>query len=286
MFQPSHDARWNQANDFSLWRAITREMSEELLGSDENYHSDVRPIDYQQWPFYNALESARQAGTLRLYWLGLGIDPLTLVADMLTVAVFDAPLFDRTFTSLVAANDEGHFLTDGRPDGRPSAFRSTPPPSRGSPTPSPSSRPALRSCGPLGSSTPNSSPCDRSVTAAGGLVGPNGAAGAQLDPQLPVAGSRRHESGSGWGTWRRGSRALRRCASGSGKAGKEVGVAPAIRRARVDVHHPPRSRLRLAARRRRLGAPGCGSRWRLAFIPATRRRFVSCSSPRSPPGPS
>jgi hypothetical protein len=114
VFQPSNDAPWNRANDFSLWRAITREMSEELLGTDENYHSDVQPIDYQRWPFYASLDAARQAGTLRLYWLGLGIDPLTLVADMLTVAVFDASLFDRTFTRLVTTNDEGHLLTDGR----------------------------------------------------------------------------------------------------------------------------------------------------------------------------
>ena len=122
VFQPSHDAPWNRTNDFSLWRAIAREMSEELLGCGENYHSEVRPIDYERWPFYAALEAASQAGTLRLYWLGLGIDPLTLVADMLTVAVFDAPLFDRTFTGLVAANDEGHFLTDGRPDGSTIGF--------------------------------------------------------------------------------------------------------------------------------------------------------------------
>ncbi|HEY7014132.1 MAG TPA: hypothetical protein VH480_15325, partial [Streptosporangiaceae bacterium] len=27
MFQPSHDAEWNLANDFSLWRAIVREMA-------------------------------------------------------------------------------------------------------------------------------------------------------------------------------------------------------------------------------------------------------------------
>jgi hypothetical protein len=113
VFQPSHDALWNQANDFNLWRAITREMSEELLGRDENYHSDIEPIDYSRWPFYADLDAARQAGTLRLYWLGLGIDPLTFVADLLTVAVFDSALFDRTFTSLVTANDEGQLLTDG-----------------------------------------------------------------------------------------------------------------------------------------------------------------------------
>lgn len=92
-------------------------MSEELLGRDENYHSDVRPIDYQHWPFYNELDAARQAGNLKLYWLGLGVDPLSLVTDMLTVAVLDAAFFDRTFTGLVTANDEGQILTNQRSDG-------------------------------------------------------------------------------------------------------------------------------------------------------------------------
>ncbi len=113
VFQPSHDASWNRANDFDLWRSITRELSEELLGSDEDYHSDIAPIDYERWPLYTELASARTAGTLRVYWLGLGVDPLTLAADMLTVAVFDAALFDAVFSGLVSANDEGH-LVSGR----------------------------------------------------------------------------------------------------------------------------------------------------------------------------
>lgn len=116
MFQPSHDAGWNQANDFDLWRAITRELSEELLGGSEDYHSDVAPIDYDRWPLYAELARARDAGTLRVYWLGLGIDALSLASDMLTVAVFDAGLFDAVFAGLVAANDEGH-LVSGDADG-------------------------------------------------------------------------------------------------------------------------------------------------------------------------
>ena len=43
-----------------------------------------------------------------MYWLGLGIDPLTFVADMLTVAVFEAKVFDEIFGRLVTANAEGH----------------------------------------------------------------------------------------------------------------------------------------------------------------------------------
>ncbi|WP_052707691.1 hypothetical protein [Streptomyces rubellomurinus] len=108
MFQASHDAPWNEANDFDLWRAIVRELSEELLGSSEDYGSDTHPIDYDAWPFHQALNAARAAGTLRVFWLGLGMDPLTLVTDMLTVAVFDAELFDATFARIVSTNDEGH----------------------------------------------------------------------------------------------------------------------------------------------------------------------------------
>jgi hypothetical protein len=117
VFQPSHDAGWNRANDFSLWRSIVRELAEELLGGGEDYHSDAAPIDYQSWPLYTALAEARQAGRLRVFWLGLGADPLTLAADMLTVAVFDADLFDETFAALVRANDEGRIITGGGASG-------------------------------------------------------------------------------------------------------------------------------------------------------------------------
>jgi hypothetical protein len=117
MFQPSHDAAWNLSHDFSLWRSIVRELSEELLGADEDYHSDAAPIDYQRWPLYTALADARRNGTLRVHWLGLGMDPLTLVVDMLSVAVFDAAFFDAVFAGLVSANEEGRIVTGEDPTG-------------------------------------------------------------------------------------------------------------------------------------------------------------------------
>jgi hypothetical protein len=118
MFQPSDEAGWNLANDLSLWRAIAREVSEELLGTSEDYGSDRAPIDYGRWPFFAALTAARQAGTLRGYWLGVGADVLTLDVDLLTVLVFDAPFFDAEFGGLVAANDEGYLLkSPARPGG-------------------------------------------------------------------------------------------------------------------------------------------------------------------------
>ncbi|MFJ1938848.1 XRE family transcriptional regulator [Kitasatospora sp. NPDC088160] len=108
MFQASHDAPWNEGNDFDLWRAILRELSEELLGDAEDYGSDRAPIDYAAWPLNRSLTAAREDGRLRVFWLGLGMDPLTFVTDMLTVAVFDAELFDETFRRIVSTNDEGH----------------------------------------------------------------------------------------------------------------------------------------------------------------------------------
>jgi hypothetical protein len=117
LFQPSHDAGWNRANDFSLWRCFIRELAEELLGAGEDYQSDAAPIDYGRWPLAARLASARRSGALRMYWLGLGCDPLTLATDMLSVAVFDARLFDATFTGLVRANAEGRIVAPGGPGG-------------------------------------------------------------------------------------------------------------------------------------------------------------------------
>ncbi len=111
MFQPSGEAEWNVAHDFGLWQAIAREVSEELLNTSEDYGSDQAPIDYDRWPFFATLSGARRSGRLHGYWLGTGTDVLTLDMDLLTVLVFDAPLFDAEFSGLVAANDEGHLIT-------------------------------------------------------------------------------------------------------------------------------------------------------------------------------
>jgi hypothetical protein len=120
MFQPAHNAPWNIANDFSIWRAIVRELAEELLGRGEDYGSAGRPINYDAWPLYAALSRARRAGQARLFWLGMGVDPLSLATDQLTVLVLDAPVFDELFGSLVHANEEGRVVARD-PDAEPGA---------------------------------------------------------------------------------------------------------------------------------------------------------------------
>ncbi|MFE3196852.1 XRE family transcriptional regulator [Embleya sp. NPDC059237] len=110
VFQPSHDATWNEENDFDLWKAIARELAEELLGRTEDYGSDRAPIDYPTWPFYVDLTQARDAGRVKAFWLGLGMDPLTFVTDMLTAVVIDADLFDELFPQVSPHNSEGHVV--------------------------------------------------------------------------------------------------------------------------------------------------------------------------------
>lgn len=110
IFQASGEAPWNDMNDFSLWRCMVREFAEELLGRTEDYGSERTPIDYAAWPFAAAMDSALAAGQTSAHCLGLGVDPLTLATDLLTVAVFDAPVFDELFAARVDENTEGLLL--------------------------------------------------------------------------------------------------------------------------------------------------------------------------------
>jgi hypothetical protein len=110
IFQPVAGTPESERGDLSLWRAMVREFSEELLGTPEDYTSDNGPFNYDRWDFYRRLTAARDSGKLGTWCLGLGVDPLTLVADILTVAVFDSDLFDTTFTGLVADNSEGRVI--------------------------------------------------------------------------------------------------------------------------------------------------------------------------------
>ncbi|MFA1551952.1 hypothetical protein [Actinomadura chokoriensis] len=90
--------------DFDLWRCMVREYAEELLGMDENYGAG---FVQDEWPFHQAMTTARDEGLLRAHFLGLGVDPLTFALDLLTVVVVERDLFGDLFGALVAVNDEG-----------------------------------------------------------------------------------------------------------------------------------------------------------------------------------
>jgi len=110
VFQPSGEAPWNEANDFSLWRGLLREYAEELLGVDEDHGSEHAPIDYAAWPLAKAMTDGLADGTVRAWCLGLGADPLTFALDLLAVVVIDAPRYDDLFGDMVDDNAEGHVI--------------------------------------------------------------------------------------------------------------------------------------------------------------------------------
>ena len=111
VFQAAGEAGWNLRNDFDLWRSMIREYAEELLGEDDDYGAEHAPIDYATWPLAAAMTRGLAEGAIRAYVLGLGVDPLTLATDLLTVVVIDAGLYDEIFGRVIAVNEEGRVLS-------------------------------------------------------------------------------------------------------------------------------------------------------------------------------
>src|SRR6266508_1132893 len=112
VFQPASILPVPESPDFDLWRNMMREYSEEFLGNPEHDGSGD-PIDYANEEPFRTLDAARQAGKIRVFCLGAGIDALNFVGDLFTVAVFDADVFDDVFDELVELNEEGT-ITSGR----------------------------------------------------------------------------------------------------------------------------------------------------------------------------
>lgn len=106
VFQPASVLTPPHSPDFDLWRNMMREYSEEYLGNPE-HDGNGPPIDYENEEPFRSLGAARQAGKIRVFCLGIGIDTLNYVGDVLTVAVFDSDVFDTIFERIVEQNEEG-----------------------------------------------------------------------------------------------------------------------------------------------------------------------------------
>lgn len=113
IFQPSSLLPAARAADFDLWRNIQRELGEELLGMPEA-DGHGRPVDYASGPF-GVLDEARDAGRVRVWCLGVALDALTLVGEILTVLVVDADVFDHLAYDFVDRNDEGQVVAERFP---------------------------------------------------------------------------------------------------------------------------------------------------------------------------
>ncbi|MCG5464261.1 XRE family transcriptional regulator [Micromonospora sp. MED01] len=113
IFQPSSLLPAARQADFDLWRNIQREFSEELLGMAEA-DGHGQPVDYASGPF-GVLDEARAAEKLTVSCLGVALDALTLVGEILTVLVVDAEVFDGLAADFVERNDEGMVMGERFP---------------------------------------------------------------------------------------------------------------------------------------------------------------------------
>ena len=106
VFQPSGPDPDRERADLSLWRSMLREFDEELRDRPESYGGDPAG----DWPFARRMTQALATGEVRVWCLGLGVDPLTWATDLLTVAVIESHLFDQLFSLAPRPNEEGRVL--------------------------------------------------------------------------------------------------------------------------------------------------------------------------------
>ncbi|MFE0577786.1 helix-turn-helix domain-containing protein [Streptomyces sp. NPDC058874] len=126
VFQPSSVMPWDQSNDFDLWRNVLREYAEEFLGDPEADGSSGEPIDYDGTEPFRSLNQARREGKVRPFCFGIGLDPLTLAGEILSVVVIDADVYDSVFSGMVSRNSEGAVVA-GRAGGSGTGIEFTEP---------------------------------------------------------------------------------------------------------------------------------------------------------------
>ena len=69
-------------------------------------------LDYDAWPIYQMLPEARRSRSVRAYFLGIALNPLSLGADLLTAVIFDATAFESAFPIARHSNSEGLIVRD------------------------------------------------------------------------------------------------------------------------------------------------------------------------------
>lgn len=125
MFQPASLSPLAHREDLDLWRTLMREYNEEFLGAPDAVGESGSQVDYTRPP-YSHLDAAVADGSLRVWCLGMGLEPLNLAVCVLTVAVFDAAAFDAIFAHAVEQNDEGRVVSGVRSHGTLTGLPLTP----------------------------------------------------------------------------------------------------------------------------------------------------------------
>ncbi len=118
LFQPGSRSPATLFVDCDLQSNIAREYSEELLSFENATGDSPLSTDWIKDGPLAGFETALKAGSLQTWCLGMGLDPLTLWCDLMTVAVFDDDLFGGWFPVL-HPNFEGRVFEIAKRDAPP-----------------------------------------------------------------------------------------------------------------------------------------------------------------------
>jgi hypothetical protein len=114
-FQPSGQRSEPVDAELDLRSTVIREYAEEFLGAEEvltQRQSEVQVDLSRQYPLLN---SAVMQGEAKVYYLGLGLYPLTWKPEILLICIFDGPLFDKVFSKMKEEVYEGRQVGDPSP---------------------------------------------------------------------------------------------------------------------------------------------------------------------------
>ena len=114
-FQPQADFDELWHSDCRLWHTAAREYAEEFLGLPDAAVQDGSYIEYDKDAPFSVFEAAKSAGKLNVWFLGIGLDPLSWKHEACLVAVWESDAFDAAFGGMVRTNAEGNMLV-GRAD--------------------------------------------------------------------------------------------------------------------------------------------------------------------------
>jgi hypothetical protein len=111
-FQPLSEGN-NFTTDTKILYNILREFAEEIGGYEEFKGDDMQRYEYESnSPFKEYLEEIEKRN-FKIYYLGFGLDPLSLQGEHLTCAIFKEECFNKLFGAQVkTGNDEGEIISD------------------------------------------------------------------------------------------------------------------------------------------------------------------------------
>lgn len=114
VFQPSTDHPEAWSVDQDIWKNIVREACEEFLPDIENIDAASAPVDLDTVEPYRSVLRRQRNGEIKCFFLGVGLDPVQLQPEILTVMVIKENTFNKlfgpTFTRTSVRNSEGRIV--------------------------------------------------------------------------------------------------------------------------------------------------------------------------------